>query len=57
VLMYPSSSLKVFDRPVGMPGALATVAMVCRAGVEMDFETGLVGLDIDFVDVEDKDRK
>jgi len=41
--MFPSSSLNGLLIREGNPGALEVVAMVCRAEVLMDFETGRGG--------------
>ena len=59
VLMFPSSSLNGLRTFEGNPGALDTVAIVCKADVLIDFETGRGGLGVTLVElvVEEYDRR
>lgn len=58
--MFPSSSLNGLRIREGNPGAFDTAAIVCRADVLIDFETGLGGLGMILVFelvVEEYDRR
>jgi hypothetical protein len=59
VLMFPSSSLNgLWTLGIGVPGAVATLAIICGVADDIDFETGLAELAIVFTDVEEeRDRK
>lgn len=61
MLKFPSSSRDGLNiRGVGIPGPFVTVAdaIVCRADEEKDLDTGLVGLEVFLVELDDeRDRR
>lgn len=56
--MFPSSSLNGLNtRGVGIGGVLETTAIVWSADEEMDFETGLFGLELLLVEELERERR